>query len=114
MVEKSKEETKQKSHNKEKEEYTVNKIKLTNFEILGTLGTGMADIQNRYIFIYIYIYIIGSFGRVRLAQHKKTGKFWAMKILKKSEIVRLKQVDHIINEFSILAVIEHPFLVILT
>lgn len=34
-----------------------------------------------------------------------------MKILKKAEILRMKQVDHVISEFSILRVIQHPFLV---
>jgi hypothetical protein len=34
----------------------------------------------------------GSFGRVRFATHKKTGTYWAIKILKKAEIIRLQQV----------------------
>ena len=34
-----------------------------------------------------------------------------MKILKKAEILRLKQVDHIVSEFTILRTIRHPFLV---
>lgn len=45
----------------------------------------------------------GSFGRVKLAKHKQTGKYWAAKILKKAEIIKLKQVDHIMNENSILS-----------
>jgi len=53
----------------------------------------------------------GSFGRVRLAKNKTSGNFVALKILKKSEILRLKQVDHIISENSILASISHPFIV---
>lgn len=36
----------------------------------------------------------------------------ALKQLKKSEIIRLKQVDHIINENTILANLNHPFIVI--
>jgi serine/threonine protein kinase len=32
----------------------------------------------------------GSFGRVKLAKAKKTNKYYAMKILKKCEIIRLK------------------------
>lgn len=35
----------------------------------------------------------------------------ALKILKKAEIIRLKQVDHIINENTILANIDHPLIV---
>jgi len=68
------------------------KININEYEILQTLGTG-------------------SFGRVRLSRHKKNGNYYAMKILKKSEIVKLKQVDHVISENTILADIDHPFLV---
>jgi protein kinase A len=53
----------------------------------------------------------GSFGRVRIAKSKETGKYWAVKMLKKNEIIRLKQVDHIMNENNILASISHPFIV---
>jgi hypothetical protein len=35
-----------------------------------------------------------------------------MKILKKADIIKLKQVDHVISENTILADIDHPFLVI--
>ena len=54
---------------------------------------------------------LGSFGRVRLARNKKTGEFFAMKILKKADIIKLKQVDHVISENTILADIDHPYLV---
>ena len=53
----------------------------------------------------------GSFGRVRLAKHKKTAKIYAIKMLKKSEIIRLKQVDHIHSEYNILSQLSHPFIV---
>lgn len=36
---------------------------------------------------------------------------YAMKVLNKSEIVRLKQVEHINSERSILERVRHPFLV---
>ncbi len=42
---------------------------------------------------------------------KKNGRFYALKILKKFDIVKLKQVDHVLHENSILAEIDHPFLV---
>ena len=53
----------------------------------------------------------GSFGRVKLSKNKKTGQYVAIKILKKSEIIKLKQVDHILNEIKILSMVDHPFLV---
>ena len=34
-----------------------------------------------------------------------------MKRLKKSDIIKLRQVDHVISENTILADIDHPFLV---
>ena len=54
---------------------------------------------------------IGSFGRVMLAKNKKSGDFYAMKRLKKADIIKLRQVDHVISENTILADIDHPFLV---
>lgn len=54
---------------------------------------------------------IGSFGRVKLARNKITNKWVALKILKKAEIIRLKQVDHVINENTLLSNIDHPFIV---
>ena len=43
--------------------------------------------------------------------NKTTKKHHAIKILKKAEIIKLKQVDHIMNEVRILSVIDHPFLI---
>ena len=55
---------------------------------------------------------LGSFGRVRLARKKdQPQEYVAVKMLKKAEILRLKQVDHIISENTILSNIQHPFLV---
>ena len=46
-----------------------------------------------------------------LAKQKKTGEFFAMKRLKKADIIKLRQVDHVISENTILADIDHVFLV---
>jgi len=54
---------------------------------------------------------LGSFGRVKLALNKTTKKYFALKILKKAEIIKLKQVDHIINENTILSNLNYPFIV---
>jgi len=53
----------------------------------------------------------GTFGRVRLCTWKPNGRVFAIKILKKSEVIRLKQEEHIASERSLLAMIEHPFVV---
>jgi len=56
----------------------------------------------------------GTFGRVRLVTYNyKKPMFYALKMLKKSEIIRLKQVEHIKSERSILSQINHPFIVVL-
>eukprot|EP00831_Metopus_contortus_P025916 TRINITY_DN2218_c0_g1_i7.p1 TRINITY_DN2218_c0_g1~~TRINITY_DN2218_c0_g1_i7.p1 ORF type:complete len:340 (+),score=18.65 TRINITY_DN2218_c0_g1_i7:216-1235(+) len=68
------------------------KLKVDDYELLKVIG-------------------VGSFGRVRLAREKRTKKILAIKVLKKSEIIRLKQVDHIISECCILGMIDHPFIV---
>ena len=44
----------------------------------------------------------GAFGRVSLVQNIKTQKFWAIKQLKKDQIIKNKQVDHLKNETYIL------------
>ena len=84
------------------------KMKLSDYEIHHTLGTGSKNPSN---FIIIFAIFIGSFGRVKLARNKITNKWVALKILKKAEIIRLKQVDHVINENTLLSNIDHPFIV---
>ncbi|KAI7868931.1 kinase-like domain-containing protein [Spinellus fusiger] len=68
------------------------RLKLADFQILRTLGTG-------------------SFGRVHLVQSKVNARYYAIKVLKKTEVVRLKQVEHTNNEKHILESVAHPFLV---
>ncbi|KAJ8660019.1 hypothetical protein O0I10_004246 [Lichtheimia ornata] len=68
------------------------KLKLADFHVLRTLGTG-------------------SFGRVHLVQSRVNARYYAIKVLKKSEVVRLKQVAHSNNEKHILESVAHPFLV---
>jgi serine/threonine protein kinase len=75
------------------------KLKLNDYDMGQTLGTGKD------------IFTLGSFGRVKISQSKTTKKHYAIKILKKAEIIKLKQVDHIMNEVRILSVIDHPFLI---
>jgi serine/threonine protein kinase len=79
---------------------TPKKLKLSDYETGQTLGTGKMVVK------------LGSFGRVKIAICRSTKKYCAIKILKKAEIIKLKQVDHIMNEVRILSVIDHPFLVL--
>ncbi|CAF1197931.1 unnamed protein product [Rotaria sordida] len=71
---------------------TQNTAKPEDFERIRTLGTG-------------------SFGRVMLVKHLTNGNFYAMKILDKQKVVKLKQIEHTLNEKRILQAISFPFLV---
>ena len=51
----------------------------------------------------------GTFGKVYMSQ--MAGKTFAMKVLHKRKVIKLKQIDHIKNEKEILATIQHPFIV---
>eukprot|EP01066_Platyproteum_vivax_P009165 Platyproteum_vivax@DN4006_c0_g1_i1.p1 len=55
----------------------------------------------------------GTFGRVRVVKVKGSADRTplALKILRKSEVIRLKQVEHVKAEKTILLMIEHPFIV---
>ena len=53
----------------------------------------------------------GTFGRVVLTKHKATKEYYALKILTISEIIRLKQVEHVRSEKTILKNVTHPFIV---
>ncbi|KAL1123728.1 hypothetical protein AAG570_001501 [Ranatra chinensis] len=53
----------------------------------------------------------GTFGRVCLGRHRGLGEYTAIKILAISDVIRLKQVEHVKNEKNILAQISHPFIV---
>jgi serine/threonine protein kinase len=46
-----------------------------------------------------------------VARYIATGRFYALKLQKKSEIVRLKQVQHVKDEKAILSSISHPYVV---
>eukprot|EP00933_Yihiella_yeosuensis_P006964 TRINITY_DN111820_c0_g1_i1.p1 TRINITY_DN111820_c0_g1~~TRINITY_DN111820_c0_g1_i1.p1 ORF type:complete len:347 (-),score=55.37 TRINITY_DN111820_c0_g1_i1:37-1032(-) len=56
---------------------------------------------------------IGSFGRVRMVKIKGAGDRapMALKILKKFEVIKFKQVEHVKAERTILSMLEHPFIV---
>lgn len=54
---------------------------------------------------------LGSFGTVRLVKKKNTHKYSCVKIMKKADLIKAQQVDHISNEYKILSSISHPFIV---
>lgn len=67
-------------------------LNLKNFTLIRTLGTG-------------------SFGRVHLAKSNMNQRFYAIKVLRKIDIVKLKQVEHTKNERAILSSVKYSFIV---
>eukprot|EP00735_Rhodelphis_limneticus_P014091 TRINITY_DN807_c0_g1::TRINITY_DN807_c0_g1_i1::g.25283::m.25283 TRINITY_DN807_c0_g1::TRINITY_DN807_c0_g1_i1::g.25283 ORF type:complete len:395 (+),score=100.76,sp/P54644/KRAC_DICDI/51.80/2e-122,Pkinase/PF00069.20/1.7e-73,Pkinase_Tyr/PF07714.12/9.7e-31,Pkinase_C/PF00433.19/5.7e-11,Kinase-like/PF14531.1/5.2e+02,Kinase-like/PF14531.1/0.00044,APH/PF01636.18/0.042,Kdo/PF06293.9/0.11 TRINITY_DN807_c0_g1_i1:85-1185(+) len=55
----------------------------------------------------------GSYGKVMLVKKKDTGRLYAMKVLKKANILQKKQVEHTKTERHVLGTIKHPFIVTL-
>ncbi|KAL1966101.1 hypothetical protein VTN77DRAFT_4849 [Rasamsonia byssochlamydoides] len=73
---------------------TKGKYSLDDFIIQRTLGTG-------------------SFGRVHLVQSRHNHRFYAIKVLKKAQVVKMKQVEHTNDERRMLQRVKHPFLITL-
>ncbi|KCV69705.1 AGC/AKT protein kinase [Fonticula alba] len=53
----------------------------------------------------------GSFGKVMQVRKKDTGRIYAMKIIRKQNIVARDEVEHTIAERRVLARLTHPFIV---
>jgi hypothetical protein len=62
-------------------------------------------------FLHLKVVGKGSFGKVLQVQKIDTGKIYAMKILKKAQLVARKQVAHTKTERKVLEDIDHPFIV---
>lgn len=73
---------------------TKGKYSLGDFALKRTLGTG-------------------SFGRVHLVQSNHNQRYYAIKVLKKQQVVKMKQVEHTNDERRMLQKCKHPFLVTL-
>lgn len=76
------------------ERVTKGKYSQEDFQLQRTLGTG-------------------SFGRVHLVQSNHNHRFYAMKVLKKAQVVKMKQIEHTNDERRMLNRVRHPFLVTL-
>lgn len=59
-----------------------------------------------------YILGTGTFGRVILCRDRQEKtKVTALKVMRITELIRLKQVQHVMSEKSVLQSISHPFIV---
>jgi cGMP-dependent protein kinase 1 len=75
----------------DEDELDLSGIKLSEFEILGTLG-------------------VGGFGRVELVKNMRDSRTYALKVLKKQHIVATKQQDHVLNERAIMLDMRSSFI----
>lgn len=73
-----------------KNEEKINKTGFKSFEIIKILGAG-------------------SFGKVYLAKKKSNGKVYAMKALKKRDLIIKKQLRYAVTEVNVLKRCNHPF-----
>ncbi|KAE9551538.1 hypothetical protein FO519_005252 [Halicephalobus sp. NKZ332] len=73
----------------------ISKVTLEDFEFIKMLG-------------------VGSFGKVILSKEKRSGKLYAIKILKKTVVVHKDEVAHTMTENRVLQKCKHPFLTELT
>ena len=71
---------------------TSSRYNLADFAFIRTLGTG-------------------SFGRVHLVRSKHNSRSYAVKVLSKDRVVKMKQVEHTNSEREMLERVRHPFLV---
>lgn len=71
---------------------TSSRYNLADFTFIRTLGTG-------------------SFGRVHLVKSQHNSRSYAVKVLSKERVVKMKQVEHTNSEREMLERVRHPFLV---
>jgi len=102
-------------------------LRLTDFEVRGTLGTSCSyhfplSSPMRCVPSFGFNHSdrrlgAGTFGRVLLVRLRspshqtRSVNCFALKVLRKSEIVRLRQVEHVNAERYIMSRVRHPFIV---
>ena len=53
---------------------------------------------------------VGTFGRVKLAVHKPTKRPYALKCMRKAQVMQNKMLPHVLREKQILGMMDHPFI----
>ncbi|OAA72132.1 serine/threonine-protein kinase PRKX [Cordyceps fumosorosea ARSEF 2679] len=76
-------------------------LKLSNFELVRTLGTGT----------FARVCLVRPAGATVALDRQDDSEVYALKILRKTEVIKLKQIDHVRHERAVLAdVAGHPFI----
>uniref|UniRef100_A0A8C9H7A3 Non-specific serine/threonine protein kinase n=1 Tax=Piliocolobus tephrosceles TaxID=591936 RepID=A0A8C9H7A3_9PRIM len=76
-----------------------------------SVSNNKKDVIRPESFHFIKVIGVGSYGKVLLVKHVKQNKLYAMKILKKENIVSMNQLEHTIIERNVLKCVSHPFIV---
>ncbi|XP_060687280.1 RAC-gamma serine/threonine-protein kinase isoform X2 [Hemiscyllium ocellatum] len=97
------------------EEDRMNCSSSPNLDITGEdeMDTSLSHPKRRVTmndFDYLKLLGKGTFGKVILVKEKATGKYYAMKILKKEIIIAKDEVAHTLTESRVLKNTRHPFL----
>jgi hypothetical protein len=80
----------------------------------GDTGSPSASSLSRVPFTELKFHRVvgkGQFGSVRMAMHEASGQTFALKTLYKAPITDAKQVEHIINEVTVMQACRSPFCV---
>jgi serine/threonine protein kinase len=85
------------------------KLSDTNLVAVNNDGNNYKDCLSNYSMIKTLGR--GNFGKVLLVRSKKDDNFYAVKVLKKVQIVKLKYLDQIKLEKKILLELDHPFII---
>ena len=54
---------------------------------------------------------VGTFGKVKLAEHSRTGQQVAMKIINKQRMIQMNMSDKLSREVNILKIMKHPHVI---
>ena len=88
----------------------LNEVKLKCSSLREKYANKNKSDTNKNIDQFVLFFTIGkgSYGRVILSLCKEAKKFYAIKVLKKEQIVKNKQLRHIFDEKNILQACDHP------
>ena len=82
-----------------------------NVRLIQNQNLSLESVCKWFVYCCVLMAGTGTFGRVVLVRHRPTREYLALKVMTISEVIRLKQVEHVKNEKDILSNVKHPFIV---
>lgn len=91
----------------------VSPPRLDSFKVIKVIGKGSFG---KLYFIFVFLVTsrflrIAVTGKVFLVREIRTGEMFALKVLKKDNIIKRNQVEHTRTERNVLGYVNHPFIV---